>query len=231
MVAAGRAQGPNQGGAAIIVQRGSPLHTLADLKGRRVSVVRGTGTQYILERDLEKLGVSQKDVAWSYLPNDMALAALAAGHIDALGIWEPQASALLQRNDLRLLTWVGSNGDSYALQFASAKALADPLRRAAIADFLKRLARSAVWASAHPAAFGQAVSQSAGIIPQIAQIIVAKTVTRYGLTPAEQAQVREKFAAEAEFWRKRGVIHGPVTIDSIYDPSFERDLIAATAGR
>jgi len=230
VVAAGRSEGRNQGGAAIIVRRDSPLRTLADLKGWRVSVMRGTGTQYILERDLEKLGGGQKDVAWSFLPNDLALAAVTAGHIDALGIWEPQASALLQRPDLRLLTWVGSNGDSYDLQFASRKALTDPLKRAAIADFLQRLARSTVWASAHPAQFAQAISRSAGIQPEIAQIIVAKTATRYGLSPAEQAQVRAKFSAEADFWHRRGVIHGPVAIDKIFDPAFEPQLIAATAG-
>lgn len=61
------------------------------------------------------------------------------------------AHALLcSRPDARLLGWVCTRKDSYVIQYASAQALADPKKAAAIQDFLQRLARSTVWVGAHP---------------------------------------------------------------------------------
>ncbi|HWU04161.1 MAG TPA: transporter substrate-binding domain-containing protein [Novosphingobium sp.] len=231
IVAAGRAEGATAGGAAVIVRAGAPLHRLADLRGQRVSVMQGTGSQYIMERDLGRLGIGPQAVRWSQLANDVALAALVAGHIDALVIWEPQASALLKRSDLRLLTWAGSNADSYALQFASQKALDDPRRRAAIADFLQRLARAHVWATTHQAAFAAAASKQAGVDPDVTRIIAAKTRTRYGLTPAQQQAARQTLANEVAFWRQRGIIRADVPLDKVFDFRFEPLLVQATAGR
>ncbi|MFT3966772.1 MAG: PhnD/SsuA/transferrin family substrate-binding protein [Sphingobium sp.] len=231
IVAAGATDPDNPGGAALIVRKGAPYRSLADLRGARVSVLHGTGTQYILEDELQRIGITTRDFTFSNLPNDMAVAALISGHIDVLGIWEPQASALLTRPDLRLLQWIGREQGGYSLQFASAKALADPVRRAAIEDFLVRLARSTVWASRHPDIFSRSVSRLARIEPPVALAIVRKTSYRYGLDEAQQAKLKQSFATEIDFWRKRGVLHRDVAVDSLFDLRFEPALRAATAGK
>ncbi|MCW1384076.1 PhnD/SsuA/transferrin family substrate-binding protein [Novosphingobium sp. KCTC 2891] len=231
VVAAGRTVGNSPGAAALIVRKGARYRSLADLRGARISVLQGTGTQYILKRELERAGLAPRDVTFSSLSNDMAVAALISGHIDVLGIWEPQASVLLSRPDLQLLQWIGGNRDSYALQFASTDALADPVRRAAIQDFLTRLARSTVKVADQPQAFSSAMSRLARIDPAIALSITRKTGYRYGLDAAQQDQLKRSFADEIAFWRKDGVLHRDVPVDALFDFRFEPALRAASAGQ
>lgn len=231
VAAAGRSAATNNPAAALIVRRDSPLRSFSDLKGARVSVMQGTGTQYILQRKLEASGFRRGDVDLVHLANDLAVPALVSGHIDVLGIWEPQASVLLKRPDLRLLEWTGKSSDSYTIQYASATALADPVRRAAIADFLQRLARSTIWVSDHPDAFAKAMSKLAGIDPDVALAITRKTKTRYGLDEAEQQKLKAAFGEEAAFWRKQGVLRKDVPVDALFDFSFDPAIRKAAQGQ
>lgn len=70
-------------GEAILVPRGSPARSVADLKGKTIGVARGSNAQYLLVRALQQAGLAWGDVNVSYL--NLALGALGAteavGHI------------------------------------------------------------------------------------------------------------------------------------------------------
>jgi sulfonate transport system substrate-binding protein len=84
---------PAQKGEAILVQKDSPLKSLADLKGKKVAVARGSNAHYLLVKALEKAGVKYEDITPVYLAPADARAAFETGAVDAWSIWDPYQSA------------------------------------------------------------------------------------------------------------------------------------------
>ncbi|RVJ49375.1 sulfonate ABC transporter substrate-binding protein [Sinorhizobium meliloti] len=78
---------------AIIVPKDSPLKSVADLKGRKVALNKGSNVHYLLVKALEKAGLSYSDIEVSFLPPADARAAFEKGAVDAWVIWEPFLAA------------------------------------------------------------------------------------------------------------------------------------------
>lgn len=74
---------------AIVVPEQSAIHSVADLKGKRVGLNKGSDVNYLLVAALEKAGLSYKDITPVYLPPADARAAFQRGAIDAWVIWDP----------------------------------------------------------------------------------------------------------------------------------------------
>jgi sulfonate transport system substrate-binding protein len=88
---------------AIIVPKGSPIQTVADLKGKRVAYNKGSNVQYFLVKLLQKNGLQYSDVQSIFLPPADARAAFEKGAIDAWIIWDPFLAAAQKTLDARLL--------------------------------------------------------------------------------------------------------------------------------
>ncbi|WP_038910813.1 ABC transporter substrate-binding protein [Dickeya dadantii] len=67
----------------LAVSRGSPIHRLEDLKGKRVGLFRGTAAELSFVTALHSRGLSESDMKIINLDFAAASAALAAGQIDA----------------------------------------------------------------------------------------------------------------------------------------------------
>jgi len=78
---------------AIIVPKDSPIKTVADLKGKKIALNKGSNVHYLLVRALEKAGLKYSDVELSFLPPAGGRAAFEKGEIDAWVIWEPYRTA------------------------------------------------------------------------------------------------------------------------------------------
>ncbi|MBR1238374.1 sulfonate ABC transporter substrate-binding protein [Bradyrhizobium sp. AUGA SZCCT0182] len=76
-------------GEAIIVPKDSPIKTVADLKGKKIALNKGSNVHYLLVRALEKAGLKYTDVELVYLPPVGGRAAFEKGEVDAWVIWEP----------------------------------------------------------------------------------------------------------------------------------------------
>lgn len=74
---------------AIVVAENSAIKSVADLKGKRVGLNKGSDVNYLLVTALEKAGLSYKDITPVYLPPADARAAFQRGAIDAWVIWDP----------------------------------------------------------------------------------------------------------------------------------------------
>lgn len=78
---------------AIIVRKDSPIKTVADLKGKRVALNKGSNVNYLLVRALEANGLSYSDIVPAYLAPADARAAFERGSVDAWVIWDPYYAA------------------------------------------------------------------------------------------------------------------------------------------
>lgn len=159
----------------IVVQPDSPLRRVADLRGQTVVVssARGSISQYQLYGALEEAGVRRDEVTVKFvLPTDAATA-FASKQIDAWAIFDPYYAIALQQGG-RILR--DGRGINTALGFitASEHSLADAAKRAAIVQFLERLARAGDWALANPEAYAQAYSQLTRLPIASARLITAR---------------------------------------------------------
>jgi len=79
---------------AILVPKDSQIHSVAELKGKKVALNKGSNVHYLLVKALEKAGLRYADVSPVFLKPSDARAAFEHGDVDAWAIWDPfQASA------------------------------------------------------------------------------------------------------------------------------------------
>lgn len=88
---------------AVLVPKGSAIRSVADLKGRKVALNKGSNVHYFLVKLLEKHGLRYADVQAVFLPPADARAAFEKGSIDAWVIWDPFFAAAEKTLDAVLL--------------------------------------------------------------------------------------------------------------------------------
>lgn len=84
---------PKPDSSAILVPRGSALQALADLKGKRVALQKGSSAHFLIVSGLRKGGLTFADIQPVYLTPADARAAFERGSVDAWGIWDPYYAA------------------------------------------------------------------------------------------------------------------------------------------
>lgn len=94
---------PAPTGEAILVPKGSPIKSVAELKGKKVVLNKGSNVHYLLVRALEDAGLKYSDITPVYLPPADARAAFERGSVDAWVIWDPFQSAAEKQLQARTL--------------------------------------------------------------------------------------------------------------------------------
>ena len=79
----------NVDGEAIVTKAESSIKSVADLKGKKVAVGKGTSAHNLLIAALAKNGLAFTDIEAVYLPPADAAAAFASDKVDAWSIWDP----------------------------------------------------------------------------------------------------------------------------------------------
>jgi len=88
---------------AILVPNGSAITSVADLRGKRVALNKGSNVHYLLVRALEQAGLRYSDIKPVFLPPADARAAFVAGSVDAWVIWDPFRAAAEATANARML--------------------------------------------------------------------------------------------------------------------------------
>lgn len=134
----------------ILVRDNSTLHSVADLKGRKVAFQKGSTSHNLVLRALSKAGLSLKDIQPIYLTPADAKAAFENGSIDAWAIWDPYYSIALSEGRSRLLAdgeGLGLSGPIYTARRAYADAnigfIQNVLDELSVAEALTRSQREA----------------------------------------------------------------------------------------
>lgn len=96
-------QPANPKGEAIIVHKNSTIKSVADLKGKKVALNKGSNVHYLLVKALEKAGLTLNDIEAVYLPPADARTAFEGKQVDAWVIWDPFLSAAELEIETRVL--------------------------------------------------------------------------------------------------------------------------------
>jgi sulfonate transport system substrate-binding protein len=94
---------PASSSEAILVQKDSPIRSVAELKGKKVALNKGSNVHYLLVRALQDAGLQYGDIQSVYLPPADARAAFERGSVDAWVIWDPFQAAAEQQLQARTL--------------------------------------------------------------------------------------------------------------------------------
>jgi sulfonate transport system substrate-binding protein len=107
---------PAPTGEAILLPKDSKIQSVAELKGKKVALNKGSNVHYLLVRALEDAGLKYSDIQPVYLPPADGRAAFERGSVDAWVIWDPFQSAAekqLQARTLRDGTGLVDNHQFY----------------------------------------------------------------------------------------------------------------------
>ena len=130
--------------SAILVLQDSPVKSLAELKGKKIALQKGSSAHYLLVRAVEKAGLSWGDIQPIYLTPADARAAFERKSVDAWAIWDPFYAATELALPTRVLTTgVGLSGNNSFYLSSSALANQYPQVLLALFDELTRADRFA----------------------------------------------------------------------------------------
>ncbi len=101
---------------ALLVRQDSPIKTVADLKGKKIALNKGSNVHYLLVRLLDKHGLKLSDVQPVYLPPADARAAFESKNVDAWVIWDPFTAAAEKQAQARVVA-DGTGGVAHNFQF------------------------------------------------------------------------------------------------------------------
>ena len=188
---------PAPRGEAILVPKESPLKSVADLRGKKVVLNKGSNVHYLLVRALEQAGLKYTDIQPVFLAPADALAAFTRGAVDAWVIWDPYEAAAEASTGARILADGTGLVTNYQFYFSSKKFLAENAPAADVV--LEALNETDEWAKSNLHAVAEQLSPSIGLPASVLEVSLQRE--SYGTVPinseviASQQRVADTFFA------------------------------------
>ncbi len=133
---------------ALLVRPDSPIHSVADLKGKKVAAQIGSSVHFFLGQLLARAGLSLKDVQLVNLAGPDQGPALESGAVDAIILWMPYRTQLEQAGKARVIadsSHVAGSLSLYAVRTDFAKK-----NPSSVEDFLKATQKTNDYMKRHP---------------------------------------------------------------------------------
>ena len=192
---------------ALVVPKDSAIRSVADLKGKKVALNKGSNVHYLLVRLLEQAGLKYADVQPVFLPPADARAAFEKGAVDAWAIWDPFLAAVEKQTGARVLADGRGVVNNYAYYLAE-RGYAEK-HPAVIRTLFEDSADLGRWLKGN-------VKQAAALIAPLQGLdadVVERSLTRYGfgVVPLTSAVVVEQQKI-ADAFLGLGLIPKPIRI-------------------
>ncbi|RWP14787.1 MAG: sulfonate ABC transporter substrate-binding protein [Mesorhizobium sp.] len=199
---------------AILVPKESPLKTVADLKGKKVALNKGSNVHYLLVNALEKAGLAYTDIEVNFLPPADARAAFEKQAVDAWVIWEPFLAAAEAATGARQLANGSGVVDNHEFYLASRDFLdAHP---DVVDTIVASLGEVDTWINANRGDVAEQFSPALGIPVDVLEVAVERRT--YGVKPItpEVVAAQQKIA---DVFHQLGLIPAAIRIaDAVKKP-------------
>jgi sulfonate transport system substrate-binding protein len=159
--------------SAILVAAGSPIRTVADLRGRRVAFTRASSAHLVLAKALRGAGLGFADIVPVNLAPADAAGAFAGGAVDAWSIWDPFFALAVARSDARVL--IGGDSLPPTAQFFIGSSRACQDKAADLRAIVGALHATGDWARGHLDAAANLTAGLTGLSPPIARIMLGRS--------------------------------------------------------
>ncbi|HHG8775379.1 TPA: ABC transporter substrate-binding protein [Raoultella planticola] len=214
----------NPAGTAVLVSPGSPLKSAADLKGKRIATGKGSIGHFVALKALQQAGISPDEVQWVFLGPVDAKVALLNGSVDAWATWEPYTTQLVKTAEGQIL--VSGKGLLPGNTFLAAtdESLNNPAKRAALQDYLTRLAGAERWAYANLDSYGKTLGEIIRFPPEIARAQFANRQSQWQRLDSRTVQQQQ---ATADFYQANGLIRAKLDVTPTFDDGFTLPAVPA----
>ncbi|RYZ10125.1 MAG: aliphatic sulfonate ABC transporter substrate-binding protein [Myxococcales bacterium] len=207
---------------ALVTRPSTGIRALADLKGKRVAVTRGTDPFIFLLRALDSVGLTEKDIELVPLQHPEGQKALERGDVDAWSGLDPMmASSELEHGST--LFFRNPEFNSYGvLNVREELAQRYPaLVKAVIAAY----ERARADALKNPAELQQALAKEAHLTEAVSKAVLARTDIS---SPSIGERQKTVILAAGDVLKKSGVVKAEVDVPqvagSLIDSSFTQEL-------
>ena len=173
----------------------APLKSVADLKGKKVALNKGSNVHYLLVKALEKAGLKYTDIQPVFLAPSDALAAFSRGSVDAWVIWDPYEAAAEASTGARILADGTGIVSNYQFYFTSKNFLAHDAK--AVDVVLEALNEADDWTKNNIEAVAEQLSPSVGLPASVLAVSLKRE--SYGILPisddviASQQRIADTF--------------------------------------
>lgn len=183
---------PSPASEAIVVPKDSKIRSLADLKGKKVVLNKGSNVHYLLVKALEKAGIGYKEIDIVFLPPADARAAFERGSVDAWAIWDPFLAAAEKQLGARVLA--DGKGLVANHQFYLAARPYAEKNQEVVRIVLEEIAKVDEWGARNPKEVATILSAQTGLDTEV--VALAASRYAYGVKPitADVLQQQQKLA-------------------------------------
>ena len=203
---------PNPEAVALLVPQGSPIRTLADLKGKKVAYARGSSAVPLVVNALTKDGLKLSDITSVYLQPPDARVAFESGKIDAWAVWDPFYAAAEVGGSARVLV-NGRGFTSFRLYFLANSnfAAANP---SLLPILIKDLRAAGQWALQDPKRSAEFLSGVTKVPIQVLQVSEGRRLGRYQVSPIQSGGIKDQQKVADTFARLK-LIPEPIRVNDI----------------
>lgn len=186
---------PAPSAEALIVPKDSPVKSVADLKGKKIAVAKGSNANFLLVKLLENAGLRFSDVEVVYLPPADARAAFESGRVDAWAIWDPFLAAAEKQLNARAVA-DGKGAVANHQFYLAARAYAEK-HPEIVHILLEEIDKIDQWGKQNPKEVAKFISPLIGIDLPIIEVAAQRLA--YGVKPvtpeviAAQQKIADKF--------------------------------------
>ncbi|WP_059411457.1 aliphatic sulfonate ABC transporter substrate-binding protein [Cupriavidus basilensis] len=201
---------------ALFVLDKSPVRTVADLKGRRVALQKGSSSNYLLVQLLKKNGLSLQDIQPIYLPPADARAAFESGNVDAWVVWDPYYA--LAQKALKVRTIADYENVPSPFNFYEAAGAFVKAHPQAVNAILEQLRASGLWVVKNPGETAALLAPAVGLEVQVVEAWLRRVP--YGATPVTPDVVAAQQQVADLFYQQK-LIPAPIQVkDNVWQASF-----------
>ena len=203
---------PNPEAVALLVPQGSPIRTLADLKGKKVAYARGSSAVPLVVNALNKGGLKLSDITSVYLQPPDARIAFESGKIDAWAVWDPFYAAAEVGGSARVLV-NGRGFTSFRLYFLANSnfAAANP---SLLPVLIKDLRAAGQWALQDPKRSAEFLSGVTKVPIQVLQVSEGRRLGRYQVSTIQSGGIKDQQKV-ADTFAKLKLIPEPIRVNDI----------------
>jgi sulfonate transport system substrate-binding protein len=205
---------------ALFVKADSPIHSPAELKGRRIALQKGSSSNFLLLAVLQKAGLKLDDIHPVYLAPADARAAFENGDVDAWIVWDPYYAAAQKALTVRTLAdYTGLPKPFSFYEATRGFATQNPQAVRAVIDQLRT---TGAWVMQHPADTAALLAPKIGLDAGLVETWVRRVP--YGATPIDENIVTTQQGVADMFYRAKLIPKAVTVKDNVW-----RDQDALTA--
>jgi sulfonate transport system substrate-binding protein len=204
---------PAPRGEAILVAKDSAIQSVADLKGKKVALNKGSNVHYLLVKALEKAGVKYSEIEPVFLAPADARAAFERGSVQAWAIWDPFQAAAEAATGARTL----ADGEGIAPnhQFYFGRRDFIDANGKALDALIAELSEVDAWAKSDIKAVAEQLSSSVGIPVPVLEVALKRQ--SYGIKPIDGKVIAEQQSIADTFFQF-GLLPKKITISDAVRP-------------